>query len=559
MILIIVTWIVFAFFFIPSGLFVKRLLNIENTNFSITIFIGMGLQCVALTVASFFFRIGVEVFVVNLTLMLILWFFSRKQITEHLICSSRELKNLFPLSKLLLLSMVIVTAYTSAKLPFLIDNESYYVQTIKWINQYGLVKGLANLHVFFGQTSPLHILQAGFNFNFITDRFNDINGFILMVGSNFFITEFDRKKAESEKNSWIGFLLIFAILFLQFVSEPSPDLAIYVLSPIALFLFLEQKNNTAFFRIATLLVLFIFFIKITTTPFILLLIYWGFREKKRLSFLFILLTFISLILIAKNTIVTGYPFYPFDFFPTNFDWILPHEMLTFIFDATSNAGYLEGRSFEDTTFIEKLVSWLNLTGLNRIFNWGILLLFLLVPFTKKFRKLINYRIVYFILLIHFMLLLVTSPQFRFFLPEFIFFSVIIASEMVDFLKLAQKTTALLLLFMIFIPLLIFEFVSFESLTANPFHQKKSKFSWRQIVVPEKTTKYAAIPFEKVKNGNLEYYSPQENFFFYGTSNGTLPCVNKIQIDYFEKTMGITPQLRGATLKEGFYSLNTTVK
>jgi hypothetical protein len=184
---------------------------------------------------------------------------------------------------------------------------------------------------------------------------------------------------------------------------------------------------------------------------------------------------------------------------------------------------------------------------------------MLAPFTKKIFLQINYRIAYIALLIHFLLLFVTSPQFRFFLPEFIFFSVIITAELFISLKIKWKTTSLFLVFMIFIPLLIFEFINFGSLTGNPLHQEKSKFSWIQIVIPEKTSKYANVTFEKIKNGNMEYYSPQQNFFFYGTANGPLPCVNKIQLDYFEKKMGIKPQLRGTSLKDGFYSLKTAVK
>ena len=56
--------------------------------------------------------------------------------------------------------------------PLILDNESYYIQTIKWLNQYGFVKGLVNLHVFLGQTSGWHLLQSAFSFSFLYDRFN---------------------------------------------------------------------------------------------------------------------------------------------------------------------------------------------------------------------------------------------------------------------------------------------------------------------------------------------------------------------------------------------------
>ena len=49
----------------------------------------------------------------------------------------------FPIKILLAFSSFLILAQ-SATLPFIIDNESYYIQTIKWLNEYGFVKGLAN-------------------------------------------------------------------------------------------------------------------------------------------------------------------------------------------------------------------------------------------------------------------------------------------------------------------------------------------------------------------------------------------------------------------------------
>ena len=66
--------------------------------------------------------------------------------------------------------------------------------------------------------------------------------------------------------------------------------------------------------------------------------------------------------------------------------------------------------------------------------------------------------------------------------------------------------------------------------------------------PKKNTVY--LDFEK---GNLKYHSPQETSFLYETGNGELPCINKIQIDYFEKKLAVFPQMRTKNTKDGFYS------
>ena len=64
-------------------------------------------------------------------------------------------------------------------------------------------------------------------------------------------------------------------------------------------------------------------------------------------------------------------------------------------------------------------------------------------------------------------------------------------------------------------------------------------------------------YKSVVKGNLQYNSPQNNSFFWGTGNGELPCVNEKQLNYLEKYLGVFPQLRTTDLKDGFYSKKVT--
>ena len=102
-------------------------------------------------------------------------------------------------------------------------------------------------------------------------------------------------------------------------------------------------------------------------------------------------------------------------------------------------------------------------------------------------------------------------------------------------------------------IILFEYFDFKKLTNNKYLQLKSRFELENIIFPKSNSKYPNLKFDKIQNENLEYYSPKENFFFFGTSDGSLPCVNKVQIDYFEKYYFIKPQLRTNNLKDGFYS------
>ncbi len=521
-------------------------------------FLGLFLQCFLLTCFCFFYKLGLSVFIFNSLIQIGIFIWKKEEIIQSTYETLNDLKSLNKISKLILISILFFSLLKCAQFPFIIDNESYYLQTIKWFNEFGFVKGLGNLHIFFAQSSPFHVLQAGFNFNFFTNRINDLNGLILVVSSGFFISEFEKKYLQNAIKHWIGLILIFNILLFQFISAPSPDLLTLLLCQVIFYLFLEQEENFSNFKLITIFFLFLFFIKITIAPIGLIILIILSKKSNRIFF-FVLSSFLIIgVLILKNIVITGYPLFPFNFIELNVDWRIPENLLNFIIDVTKKAGYFKGNAIKNPSLFTKLSSWFQLGGINRLFNYGILLLFILTPFTREFKTNIKYKRLYFVLLIHFVILLLTSPQFRFFLPEFVFLFVLVFQFLINYLKISFQKIQLLILAAILSPLLLVEFIDYKIFTQNKLHQTKSNYHWSQIFIPEKNSKYSDIKFEKSKDGNLEYNSPKENFFFYGTGNGDLPCVNKVQIDYFKKRFFILPQQRTSDLKDGFYSKNILI-
>jgi hypothetical protein len=553
MILILISWIILAFFFMTAGIFLQSVLGVKRQTISITLFLGIFTQCIVLNIFSLFIRIGIEVFLVNLALSFLLFYYQRKVIYQYWEETKLSFNSLSLFSKSTLLVLILLSLIKCAQSPILTDNESYYIQTIKWVNEYGFIKGLANLHIFFAQTSPFHVLQAGLNFNFISNRINDLNGFILIISSFFYLTIFEKRMKAKKEIHWIGLITLFNVLFFQFINSPSPDFILLVLSQIIFYLFLEEKRSDENFKIITLLILLLIFIKITIASFILIPLYLLVREKKGFLFFISAGTITTILFIIKNSITSGYPFYPLNLFPLPVDWKIPETILVFITEATNNTGYFENLKLDQPSFLYKVNSWLHLGGINRIFNWGILMLFVLALFTKKIQKQNNYKILYLILVIHFIIILSISPQFRFFLPEFIFLTALSISDFCERLQINKKTISYLLLYLSILPIVAIELVNFKYFTENKLHQRKASLNWIQIFIPNENSSLSKMPFEKRECRNMEYYSPKENFFFWGTANGPLPCVNKVQLDYFEKYYHVIPQLRTSSLKDGFYS------
>lgn len=555
MILIALSWILLLFFFIPSGIAVKSLLKLKSSGNYIPIFLGIFIQCLGLSICSFFFKIGLEIFIANFLITLGLTYWKSTEIKKSIKEIVFDLRALSTISKLSISTIFIFSLFKCSQYPFIVDNESYYIQTIKWINEYGFVKGLGNLHIYFGQTSPFHVLQAGFNFNFITERSNDINGLILNLSSLYFITEFEKRNKINGEIHWIGFILLFNILFFQFISSPSPDLIIIILSQILFYYFIEKEDTLENSKIATLLFLNLLFIKITIAPLILIIFYQIYKSKKRIYFFLTSSVIIVTVLCLKNIIITGYPFYPLNILPLNSDWTIPQKLLEFVIHITENSGYYKTGLIKNESVLEKLNSWIHLGGINRIFNFGILLLFAVGLFVKGFKNQTKYYFLYLVLALNFLILLFTSPQYRYFLPEFVFLFIVITSSICSYFRINIKTIHYCFLLAIFAPSLFTEINLYPNFKKNKLHQQQEKNNWTQILIPKKNSKFSEIEFEKIKDGNLEYNSPKENFFFYGTANGELPCVNKVQVEYLKKKYHFKPQLRTTHLGDGFYSNN----
>ncbi len=558
MILILVSWIFFFFSFLISGIALQRLLRIQNKDITISILLGIFGQTIIVCSAAFFIPIGYEFYLANvfLTLLLAVWNFSN--IKAVLFDCKKNYSQLRFSSKAILGIVLFTAVLKSATVPYILDNESYYIQTIKWVNEYGFVKGLANFNIAFGQTSPWQVLQAAFNFSFWTDRLNDLNGFLMLVCSTFFVFEYEKRLHFEKQVSWLIFILIFNTLSFQFINTPSPDFPIFLIGQIVLYLTLEKsdvKQTTD--RILILLVLFLTFIKVTFAPLaFVLLIFINFR-KTHIRFTAIVGALISVLWIAKNIVLTGFPFYPFAFAPLDVDWRIPNKLLANINNMIKNHEFLLLDGYQNFSLFQKFLLWIQFDGVDGFFNRGIVLLLILVLFTTNFKTDVKYRIVYAAVLFHFIFVFCVSPQFRFFLIDFLFLASILMADVANRMNLSKKLVSAVVVFSVICPLGVAFVGNFKMLTSNKHNQKSDDFLVSQLYLPAPNSKYDTIDFEVFKEGNLIYYSPNPNFFFYGTADGPLPCTNVRIIERFKKKYRIVPQLRTGFLKDGFYSQTLT--
>ncbi|WP_250435841.1 LIC_10190 family membrane protein [Hanstruepera flava] len=560
MLFILLSWIYILTISSVIGVSFNRLFKIHKQHPAITIFLGFFSISLLTGCYAIWFPIDATFQVALAALTLILFFINKSLIVSYVYLLKQKVQSLNTFNKILFASISVIILAQCASPPFIIDNESYYIQTIKWLNEYGYVKGLVNLHLFLGQTSGWHILQSAFNFSFLYDRFNDISGLALLLGNFYAINQlnlYTEKTDNSKINLAVGLFPAFNIFLFQFISTPSPDIAIYVLSLIVFhqFILCFNEYNRSTFMIILSLVLFMVFIKLTALPFCLLPIilfkrYYVFTRGIRLQTLGLTTLTIVLILI-KNIIITGNPLFPIkslDVFQVT--WSLPESIQSyFSLYGKASAYNMLPENFEQASWASRFKHWILASGLHGLFNKAIVVILVVAPFVlKRFYNKKAYWLIYGLTVFSMLMLLAISPQYRFFFPFIMLFS-LLASALLVFHKNTIRVILVVCTILATVPIL---FSINKQFIKNKYHGAPSQFSTDYLVQPFGLSKYLS-GYNVIEEGNLKFNSPTQMDFFWGTGDIPLPAINKEQLEYFKTNFNVIPQQFSENLKDGFYS------
>ena len=556
MALILLSWLYVFVTASSLGISFAKLLGIPARNITVTITLGLFAVTLLASIWAIFAPIdlGFTVFLSTITLISgycfrFDWIAMWKTTVKSIRFFSFTLKILFSLSSILILAQ-------SATTPFIIDNETYYIQTIKWLNEYGFVPGLANLHLFFGQTSGWHIAQSVYSLSFVYDDFNDLNGFLLLIINFWSFQRLHSYLGSQRKMDLVFGLLPLSYLFLfQFVNAPSPDLAVYAIAFLVFSIYTDISENIAQkFKLISVLLIFAVYIKITALvllllPIIILLKYRN-QIKNQVLSISLLGDLVLLLFVVKNIILTGYPLFPMTFLPySDIDYIVPKEIMAYFFSPDMmHSFYMPFGSLSQTTFANVVRHYFWLSGIDSIIGCTTVALLVIIPFiiSKHYSKQ-GLRDIYMVFVSLLILLTFSSPQYRFYVYFTLFFGLLLAAVWFTKEKIILVLIGMSLLgctVVLFIPL------TFGSITNNQMLSKNNTFTTESLIFPKPNSKNN-LTYTRENKGNLDYYAPQKTTIFWITGNGHLPTVNKEQLDYFETYFHVIPQFRGQTLSQGF--------
>ena len=559
MLLIFLSWIYILFTTVNLGVSLNKIIKIKIRNFVITSIFGLFAVTILASIWAIFGRINIEFHAFLLLLNGIVFFKFRTEIVsvyKSFISDFKLLSN--SLKWFLILVSILIIAQCATK-PFIIDNESYYIQTIKWLNQYGFVKGLANLHIFFAQNSGWHIAQSAFNFSFLYKNFNDLSGFCLFLGNIFCVFKLNNYfKSNKTSQLIVAFPLLINVFLFKFINAPSPDIPTYIFTFIIFYYLIKENQNDKVhnFYIISILALFIFYCKITSVVILLLPLYMLFDNFKellpKLKSIIILSFTILLLFVIKNTILVGSPFYPIlnnQFIA--FDFAVPKDLIEFMFNGTRIDGfYITENNLKTLSYFTIAKKWFFSSLIDSIFNLLTFITVVISPFfIFKFYNKKSYWIIFIISIIQMIIMFLSSPQYRYFI-HFIFF--------LDFMVLAvflkNKKLVVISIYGILIicGIVLFIPIKMNKLTTNKLMNSDATFSINNLIFPYSNSKLDAV-FTKEQLGNLNYNSINEDYFIWATGNGDLPCINKYQLDFINKNYHYIPQMRTDNLKDGFYS------
>ncbi len=470
---------------------------------------------------------------------------------------------------LLLLAIILPIIYQSAQATKINDNGGYYQPTIAWMEQFGLVKGLANIYPALGLFSSWHSLTALFDLNQSgLGSYHQINGFLLTWFVIWIFREWKLNLNGIFKFALIGILLYVLVFGFFFLSAPNADLPIICFSGLLTFQLLTQKENYHPL-IWWIICIGLFIIKppaSTALVFAFIVLFdKKFSLKSKLNSLTII-TPILFILIFKNVMLSGYVLYPMNQPDLlNVEWKVPKNWNELYRQGIVSWGVQDKYEIKDwNTNKEKkgnrLSKWLFRSGykglMNKILflNWILALIILAISIFRKlktnqlqislFLSLLIFQIIEWLYLSQYRLMLATGLSI-FVLNLFYLLNLLNKSgEKLNQLKVLQIvsfTVAMYLWAIAFIP-----FSAFSNSSRNKSITNSVGFNSRYLIEPWHQFDNGPINTNRFNN-MVFYYYPERVYCW----DCPLPCVSKSHHDFLFKNLGLEITPIGKNIQEGF--------
>lgn len=285
-------------------------------------------------------------------------------------------KNLYAFAKSIgsfKVSIILLTLLAASAIaiqpPMNLDTWLYHLHSIKWVNEYPIIKGLGNLHGRLGFNQLFFLYSASLNFHpyFNDYAFHISNSFLYAL---FFVGMF--------LNGTLLDLILLCLFFFipmpyHWINSPTPDIASSLLQIVIFRYFIEtfyretdNKNKIGLISLTMILSALLISLKLSNFIFasgIVIISINYVRKNMREDFRiitksFVLICLLFFVWIIRGYIQTGYPLFPSSIGGINFEWTVPKR----IANLEENYIYVFARSSENKTYYNSTIpdnySWI---------------------------------------------------------------------------------------------------------------------------------------------------------------------------------------------------------
>lgn len=237
MFIVILTWIYILVVSVILGIAFdklwKNMTGYTMNSLEMYILTGLALMTVYAQIFSLFSKVGIEANAILLIACFALLIYSRREFM-YFIKSINV--SFLPLRLLVVLLVSVCVAIVTAQIPMHYDTYLYHAQAIRWVEEFGLVPGLGNLHNRFAYNSSFIVVQALLSFKFLYGAsLHTLNGFVCVVFLLYAMFTFLKKRKVGISDGLRLVLIVYIIQGAQFVSSPNTDtfaliLTVYILT-----------------------------------------------------------------------------------------------------------------------------------------------------------------------------------------------------------------------------------------------------------------------------------------------------------------------------------------
>jgi hypothetical protein len=542
-------WITLSMMILPISIFLRNKFSYKSsTPLLFAAFFGTAAALLYVMIAAFWFPLSTKVAWMWLILNLILAIFHGKKWLKE-VGFNVHLKALTPYSLSVLIGMIaIVWASTSA--PILTDEGTYFEPTIRWLREYGWVKGLGNLHFFLATASPWHALEALFQSVWGATTVHVLNSWWLLIS---FIQLF--QLASIEKNKSFGYLLWIPVVMLPYwlltASSASTDVAGWLWVFWGMYGILIQSNEEEFPAwVAVLFGLMAFIIKPTFLPALLFFSSWFIIKNHPNRFRVVLISSLFLgVWMLKNVRLTGYYLFPNTILNTYFKHTIPQHIISYYFDPYFRFGNgLTMQQYHTLATSELIVKWFNPCRFESVVAFVTIIIWSAFGMGCWFQSTMKNRTHKWIWAasgLYLLIIACTSPQGRFYAMVPIVLGLGLFQPVIQRWKRIFPIATLIVVF----------FVLFQQNWGftdglHPAQTKKLRHQIDQFIWPQTNP---TPTYSKQQCGRLQYYSPPNASYFWWIGNGPLPSVNQQEIQYFSQ-LGWHPEPIGNSPAEGYQTV-----